>query len=387
MPSEPITVDNWGFPPNNRWSFQHVQSLFPTVRIRRGAGPVCAFKEDLRDLDEVTYPGVDGTERTVGAMLAQSYSDAFLVVKDDVILTEQYFNGMRADSHHLMNSVTKSFIGTLIGIMADRGILDVDDPVVAHVPELDGTAFDKTTVRTALDMSAAVAFGEDYADPHADFWIETSVVGWRPALVKPGAPRTLLEHAASLDQTDQGEGEKYHYRTVLTNVLGMVLERAAATVLPALLETELFSKLGPEQDACIVADRSGFPYVGAGMNACARDLARFGSMVVAQGRYNGQQIVPASWIDDTRWGNAHAKRLFAESEYGELFPGGHYRNQFWVSDSERGVLLALGIHGQTIHMNMTTSTVIVKFSSHPESVDLEMFQDTFAAMDALSEVV
>lgn len=167
----------------------------------------------------------------------------------------------------------------------------------------------------------------------------------------------------------------------------MVLERAAHTALPELMETELFSKLGPEQDACIVADRSGFPYVGAGMNACARDLARFGAMVVAQGRFNGQQIVPASWIDDTRRGNAHVKRMFAESEHGETLPGGHYRNQFWVSDSDRGILLAIGIHGQTIHMNMSTNTVIVKFSSQPESVDREMFKDTFAAMDALSEMI
>lgn len=169
MAQEPITVDNWGFPPNNRWSFQHVQSLFPTVRIRRGAGPVCAFEEDLRNLDEVTYLGADGSERTVATMLEQSYSDAFLVVKDSVIITEQYFNGMRADSHHLMNSVTKSFIGMLVGILADQGILDIDGPVVRHVPELKGTAFDKTTVRTALDMSAAVGFWGRLRRPRSGF--------------------------------------------------------------------------------------------------------------------------------------------------------------------------------------------------------------------------
>ena len=121
------------------------------------------------------------------------------------------------------------------------------------------------------------------------------------------------------------------------------------------------------------------------MDTCTRDLARFGAMVVQQGNYNGQQIVPTTWISDTRNADAHAKKIFAEGEYGELFPGGHYRNQFWISDAERGVLLAIGIHGQTIHMNMSTGTVIVKFSSHPEPVDMPIFQDAFAAMDAISE--
>lgn len=364
-----------------------MQALFPTIRIRRGAGPPAAFDLDLRDLGGISYAGLDGAPRSIRQMLDASYTDAFLVSKDGVVVCERYFNGMAADSHHLLNSVTKSFIGVLVGIAAHRGALDVDQRVAEFVPEFAGTALDQTSIRTALDMSAAVAFDEDYANPQADFWRETSVVGWRPALLEPGAPDTLFDFATSLRATDQGEGEKYHYRTVLTNVLGMVLERATGKELPPLFESELWSKLGPEQDACIVADRIGFPYVGAGMNACARDLARFGEMIVREGHYNGQQIVPREWIADTRYADAHAKKIFSESEYGETMPGAHYRNQFWVLDSERGVLLAIGIYGQTIHMNMSTGTVIVKLSSQPEPVGLEIFLDTFAAMDALSEAV
>jgi CubicO group peptidase (beta-lactamase class C family) len=387
MKTEPITADNWGYAPYNRLSFQNVQALFPTVRIRRGSetGPI--FGMDPRDLNALSYPSADGVERTVRQMMDDSYTDSFLVVKNGTILCEQYFNNMAADSHHLMNSVTKSFVGVLVGIVADQNMLDIEQRLVEHIPEFADTAFAETTVRTALDMSAAVAFGEDYADSNADFWVESSVVGWRPALVKSGAPKTLYEYAASLKLTEQVEGEKYHYRTVLTDVLGMVLERATGKSLQELLRAEIWSRLGPEQDACIVVDREGFPYVGAGMSACTRDLARFGQMMVQQGSYNDQQIVPAEWISDIRYADAHAKKLFADGDYAELMPGGHYRNQFWVSDSERGVLLAIGIHGQTIHMNISTGTVIVKFSSHPEPVELAIFQDTFAAMDAISEVV
>ena len=387
MTEEPLTADNWVFPSHNREGFQRVQSLFPTARLVRGVGPVKDFDYQFRDLLDVSYSGIEGDARTIQRMLDETFTDSFLVAKDDVILTDLYFNQMKSDSHHLMNSISKSFVGALTGIVAEQGLIDVSKPVREYVPEFAGSAFSDTTIRTALDMSASVEFGEDYADENADFWVEASVVGWRPALVKLGAPGTLIDHALSLTTTQQEEGEKFQYRTVLTTVLGMVLERATGRSLVELLQTELWSKIRPEQDACIVVDRIGFPYVGAGMNACARDLLRFGRMLAGRGVLDGVQIVPGEWLDDTRYANPRARELFAASDYEALFPGGHYRNQFWVSDAERGVIVCLGIYGQTIHVNMSTGTVIVKFSSHPEPADMPLFVDALLAMDAISEAV
>jgi len=78
-------------------------------------------------------------------------------------------------------------------------------------------------------------------------------------------------------------GSMFQYRTVCTNVLGVVLERAMGERLATLLETEIWSRLAARHDAAIVVDPSGFPYVGAGMNACARDLANFGLMMINDG--------------------------------------------------------------------------------------------------------
>ena len=387
MANDPFTTDNWSKAPYNRRSFQQIQSLFPTARITRGTGPVYEFDEAPRDVSGISYTGLDGSSRTVQQMLDDTFTDSFLVVKDSRIISENYLNQMGPDSHHLMNSVSKSFIGALIGIASAEGHIEVERPVCDYVPELAESAFRDTTIRTALDMTAAVEFGEDYANQDADFWEETSVVGWQPSLVKPRAPVTLLDYALTRQTTEQQEGEKYHYRTILTNILGMVLERATDTPLPELLQSRLWSRLGPEQDACIVVDRVGFPYVGAGMNASTRDLARFGQMIVGRGALGGDQIVPGDWIDDIRYGEPRSADLLAASEYAEVLPGGHYRNQFWVSDAERGILLCIGIYGQTIHVNMTTGTVMVKFSSHPEPVDMPLFLDTFAALDALSESI
>ena len=381
-----FTVDNWGYPPQNRQSFQHVQSLFPTARLRRGPGPITRFDSDSKDILNMTYAGADGSQRTMKQMLGDGYTDAFIVVKDNAILCEHYANGMAADSFHLLNSVTKSFVGMLAGIHISKGLVQETDLVTQYLPELADTAFSESTIRHLLDMTAAPKYGEDYADRSADFWVEAAVVGWRPALrTKESAP-TLLAHAITLTDSEQGNGEKYHYRTVLTNVLGMVLERAGQGSLQEQLQNQIWQKLGPQQDAAIVVDSVGFPYVGAGMNACTRDLARFGQMMIQQGEYNGEQIVPQQWIDDTRYANDQARINFAQSDYGAMMPGGHYRNQVWVEDADKGVLVAIGIHGQVIYMNMQTQVVIVKLSTHPESSS-SLFQDGFIAMRALAESI
>ena len=235
-------------------------------------------------------------------------------------------------------------------------------------------------------MTAAVRYGEDYDNAGDDFWHEAAVVGWRPQLVTSSSPRSLVDYAASLNVREHEDGEHFHYRTVLTNVVGMVVERAAGQPLQTLLQERLWQPMGPEQDATVVVDPMGFPYMGAGMSACARDLARFGELLRNDGFYNGQQIVPAAWVQQTRSGSDQLRHLFAHSDYARMIQGGHYHNQTW-GDAAAGILLCVGIHGQTIHVNQNTGVVIVKLSSHPYPSDLGLFGETWRALATLSEAL
>ena len=383
-PSE-FNQQNWGYPPFNRKSFQHVQSLFPTVRLRRGVGAISLQPHELEDLSQITYLDTRGQKATIEQLLANSYTDAFLVMKDGVIKTEIYFNHMTADSFHLLNSVSKSFLGLLVGILCEEGLIQPYELISNYIPEFKDSAFRNTTLQHALDMSGAVKYHEDYADPNADFWIETAVVGWRPALVNENSKETLFDYALSLKETEQEDGAKFHYRTVFTNVLSMVIERATGQEVEHLLQEKIWQRLKPEQDAVIVVDKAGLPYLGAGMNACARDLARFGQMIVQGGQLHGDQIISQDWIEDLVEGNDDVRRLFAASDYGLMRPGAHYHNQFWGSAEGSHTLMCLGIHGQYIHVNLSSQTVIVKLSSQPESADNDMFSEAFLAFDALSE--
>jgi len=378
-----ISTQNWNQAPHNRWSFQHVQSFFPTTRLVKGAGQPFNFGEAYQELDEITYPRYNGDTGTVRQMIGDSFTDSFLVLKSGAIVSEQYFNGMSVDSHHLLNSVTKSFVGMLAGIAVDRQLLDPAAPVTSYLPGLDNSAWSGATVRHLLDMTAGANYGEDYTDPEADFWQEAAVVGWRPDLVTGALPETLYEYARSLVGKDQQNGEKFHYRTVTTNVIGLMLEAVMRRPLGELLTEELWSRMRPRNDASVVVDKAGALYVGAGMSASARDLAAFGSLMIGDGKIGGEQVLPADWIQDTMTGDATSRQCYLDSEYA-VFGFSHYRNQVWVKDSAREHMLALGIHGQIIYMNRSDDVVIVKLSTQPEQVDMEMFVDAFAAMDAIA---
>ena len=374
---------NWNQPPHNRHSFQHMSALFATQTIQRSTKSAMAFEYALEDTSRLTYPVSKGATEPLQHFLDSTFTDAFLVLKEGVIVTEEYRNNMQDNTQHLLNSVSKSFVGMLAGIAVEDGLLDTSKYVSAYLPELANSAFSETTVQRALDMTAAVAYSEDYDQPKDDFWHEAAVVGWRPDLQSDSSPRSLIDYCKERSQTEQGEGERFHYRTVLTNLCTAVIERAINTPFCEFFAQRLWQPLGPEQDANVVVDPTGLPYMGAGMSACARDLARFGEMLRNDGFYNDQQILPASWVRDTRLGNDELRELFAASDYHGLLPNGHYTNQVWA-DRESDEIMCIGIHGQTIYIHRSKQLVCVKLSSHPYPTDLGLWGATYRALRALA---
>ena len=380
-----MNKENWLTAPINKKSFQNIESLFDTIRLKRSSDAPSEIPLNLQSLDSIEMQNIEGQTQSFREMMDSTHTDSFLVLKNGEIIFEEYFNDMSSDSLHLMNSITKSFIGMLVGILSDEGIFDTKDKITKYLPELNDTGFSETTIQSALDMSSAVKFEEDYDDPLCEFWRAAAVVGWRPDLVDDNSAKTLLDFALSLKEKEQEEMEGYHYRSVLTNVIAMVIEKATNKRVQDLLEKHLWQKLKTEQDAVIVVDKTGLPFVGAGMNACTRDLARFGQMILNDGLYEEEQIVPKQWIDSTRIGDDGYRERFAKSDHGEMLPGGHYKNKMWVANSDE--MMCIGIFGQTIHINRNTGTVIVKFSSFPEPADELMFANSFILLATISNSV
>ena len=238
-----------------------------------------------------------GQELTIADLLAQTCTDGFLVLHRGRIVTEQYFNGMAPDTPHLLMSVSKSVTSAVAGVLAGRGQLDVSAPVTAIVPELAGTSFDGATVQHLLDMRAGTAFNEEYADLEADVRTYERVYLWRPPDGRP-VPEDAIAYFATL-RNDGPHGGPFRYRSILTDVLAWVIERAAGARLHELIAAELWQPMGAEFDAEITVDAHGNPMADGGICVTLRDAARFGQLYLRRGQREGQEVVPAWWVDDT----------------------------------------------------------------------------------------
>ena len=362
-PQSRVTLANWQDPPFNRWAFQHVRELIPTARIPRATGPVWRLAADHRDIAGIRFRSED-RELSIADLLAETWTDGFLVLHQGRIVTEQYFNGLAPDVPHLLMSVSKSVTSTMAGVLAGRGLLDATALVTDIVPELHETSFEGATVQHLLDMRAGTRFDEDYDNPEADVRTYERVYLWRPGdgQARPG---DALSYFATL-QNDGPHGGPFRYRSILPDVLAWVLEHAAGTRLHALIATQLWQPMGAEFDAEITVDARGNPMADGGICATLRDLARFGQLFLQQGRAGSQQIVPASWIDDTIRGAPDGPAAFRAGDNPDGYPpGAHYRNYWWVRDPGVAFYFASGINGQHVFIHVPSQTVVVKLSTWP----------------------
>jgi CubicO group peptidase (beta-lactamase class C family) len=383
VPSD-VTLDNWQSAAQLHWTFQHVAEFLPTAVISRGTGPVAELPQAPSELSEIpVFDGTNGKRSTVGDVMAATVTDGWMVMRHGKVLEEHYYSGMTADSSHLLMSVSKSLIATVVGALVSDRALDVDRELATYVPAIANSGYSGATVRHLLDMRSGIAFSEEYLNPMAEVRLLEQAIGWAPRTV-PDLPTTMYDFLLTLKQKS-AHGGPFQYRSCETDVLGWICEAASGVRMPDLMSELLWSKLGAENDATIGVDSVGTGMFDGGINACLRDLARFGSLFLNGGvSLTGKPVVSMSWIVDTLQGGTDSRAAFAASPDDNRMPGGMYRNQFWFPRPGNNVLVCLGIHGQMIYVNRSANMVAAKLSSWPLPQDATMLFPTIAAFDEIA---
>jgi CubicO group peptidase (beta-lactamase class C family) len=375
-------ASNWDLPPFNRWSFCNMRNLFPTADVPRGAGPVRALPGAQQELRAIRFPTLAGHKQSVGDWLGASYTDGFMVMSRGRVVHESYSGDLGALSPHLSQSVAKSVVGTLAGVLHGEGILDLDAPMPSLVPELAHSGYAGATLRHVLDMRSGVRFNEDYGTPGSDMTRIDIASGWRPA--EGGHPPATIRDVILTLPQERPHGEAFHYRSIETDVIAWALERAAGASLSTLLSDRIWSRMGAERDAYFTVDGAGTALADGGFNATMRDYARFGLLLLEGGAWNGTQIVPEEWIRASATGDRAA---FGEP-YTATSPKGAYSRQWWIHDASRGDFMARGVFGQLIYMDPKTDFLAVKLSSWPDflihSYTVDMLSAVTAIRDALA---
>ena len=380
-PDKRPTLSNWDHAPFNRWSFQHVRSLIPTVEVYRGSRPPAELSMAPVDLSSVAFTTTQGEMTTLADFLVDSYSDGFLVLYDGSIVYEAYFNGMSQASLHLLQSVSKSVAGALCGTLVDRGMLDPEAPLVTYVPELRNCGYADATVAHVLDMRSGVRFTEDYGARASDITRMDVASGWRPGAAV-GSDSTIRDLILTLPKI-RPHGGLFAYRSVETDVLAWAMERAAGDALANLVSELLWQPLGAERDAYYTVDSAGTALADGGFNATLRDMARFGEMMTQDGRAGGRQIVPLEWIARCRSGDP---AVFGPP-YTEVSPGGAYSTQWWVHRQSKGTIMARGVFGQLVYSDPSEGLTVVNLSSWPDYLMPQFTLDTLIAIDAIRDAL
>ena len=385
-PDARVTLANWQEPPFNRWSFSHMRELVPTQRISRGSGPVTPLPTSPLALGKIALHRVDGTRASVDEVLEDTYTDATVVVHGGRVVLERYAGETAPATPHLLMSISKSVVGCVVGNLVERGLLSPSHLVTDHVPELEQSGYRGASLRDILDMRSGVEFSEDYTDLTAEVRVIEQAIGWRPASDRR-VPRSMYAYLTTLGGTGE-HGGVFDYRSCETDVLGWVCERATNTRMADLISELVWSPIGAERDAEITCDGAGTAIHDGGMCATARDLARFGVMLLAGGEAAGRRVVPAAWLRESWTADPDILEAFARSVSGPYLPGGWYRNKFWFVPREHNVaLLCLGIYGQMLYVNRGTGTVAAKLSSWPDAQSPAMLHDTLRAFDAIGAVL
>jgi CubicO group peptidase (beta-lactamase class C family) len=381
-PDARVTLDNWQDPPFNRWAFRHMRELIPSHSIPAAPGSPSPLPPAARPLPDPPVWRTDGSTATAAEVFADTYTDALIVLHDGHLVAERYDEGMTAATPHLLMSVSKSLVGCVAGVLAGRGQLDPAGPVTAYVPEAGSSGYSGATVRDLLDMRTGVAFRETYTALDAEVRVMERSMGWRPP--RPGDPEGAYPYLLTLGRADPHGGE-FTYRSADSDMLGWACERASGVRMADLISALVWQPMGAERDGEITCDPLGSAVHDGGVSATARDLARFGQLLIDGGTARGRQVMPAAWLADARSPGPGVREAFAVTENEFALPGGWYRNQFWVIPGAGGpVLVCLGIHGQLVWADQATRTVVAKLSSWPEPQHTAYLVDTLRACSALA---
>jgi CubicO group peptidase (beta-lactamase class C family) len=369
--------------PKLRWTVCHIRELLPTKQVSRGIGPPVPLGYAIDDgIDAVRFTPLASDEpMTWKESLSANYTDGMLIIHKGRIVYERYFGCLDETGKHAAMSMTKSLTGLLAEILVAEGRLDDTAKVATVIPELSRSAFGSATIRQVMDMTTALDYSEDYADPKADIWAYSTAASPLPKPKGYEGPNGYFAYLQTVKQNGV-HGKAFGYRTINTDALGWIVSRVTGKNLAELLSERIWSRMGAEQDAYMTVDSMGTPFAGGGLSAGLRDLGRIGLLMLNGGKINGQQLFPQQVVDQITAGGD--KKVFVKAGYKTL-EGGSYRSMWWIFHNKHGAFAARGVHGQTIYVDPTAEMVIVRFSSFPTAKNAKIDPTSLPAYQAVAE--
>lgn len=282
--------------------------------------------------------------------------DAVLVVRNGYLVLDAYVHPFRPRDKHVIRSCTKSIISALVGIAIDKGYIEgVEQPVLELFPERTISNLDAEKKAMTLEHVLMMATGLECRD---------SYLYQGEGLFEMRATDDWVQHMLDLPMAEP-PGSRFEYCNGASFLLSAVIQEATGMSAWAFAEEHLFGPLGIS-DVEWSTNPQGIAIGWGQMEMQPHDMAKFGYLYLNDGEWDGEQIVPAVWVEAST-----QKRISATLQDG-------YGYHWWVDDS--GVFLALGYGGQFIYVVPKKNMVVVFVS------DLEE-RDFFVPWNLLHDII
>lgn len=354
-----VTKENWLDDPYLRWSYTHMKEFTLINEVKNNPNQVAHFPTALQKLDDFAVERGFGTTTPLKKLLDDNKTDAFVVLHNGQLVYERYFNGYNESEPHGMASLAKVFTGAMIQSLAEENRIDLEKTANTYIKELNNTPFGKATLQQLMDMQVSVEYPtHGYEHPalenqDAQLYLASNIL---PRGKNYDGPMKIYDMLREAEETAP-PGSGFSYDNGSAETLAWIIRTITGKSLAENVSERIWSQIGMEENAYYVTDETKVEQASAGLNATARDMARFGQLLLNNGEYNGKQIIPSSITESVE-----------NVQEGELAIGNgasiSYHNQWWIPHNEQGAFEVLGSYGQTLYIDPKANMVIVHFSSN-----------------------
>ena len=293
---------------------------------------------------------------------------AYVVIKNDSIIFEEYWNGYSADSSSNSFSMAKSWISTLVGIAIKEGkIENINQRACDFLPEFCEGVNSKITIKHLLTMSSGLDWNEDYQDPLG----QTAEAYFAP---------NLKEQMMKLKAVET-PGEIFKYHSSCSQLLAFIVESATRKSVNEYASEKLWKPMGAKHPALWNTDKKrGDEKAFCCINSNARDFARLGKLYLNQGNWNGTQLLDSNYVKEA----VSVANLL--DQYGNK--NVNYGYQFWIANRKGiDVYYTRGLWGQYVICMPEKDMIIVRLGRN-YGVHLEdgHSEDFYQFIDAALEM-
>jgi CubicO group peptidase (beta-lactamase class C family) len=269
--------------------------------------------------------------------------DSVTIIRNGNVVIDAYFFPFQKDYKHILHSCTKSITSALVGIAIEKGyIKSVDQPVIEFFPDRSFANLDENKRAMTLEHLLTMTSGLECRDSYLYRWV---------GLAELRRSKDWVQHVLDLPMSE-APGEKFEYCNGVSYLLSAIIQETTKMKTLDFAHQHLFGPLGIT-DVRWKTCPQGIDIGWGEMWLKAQDMGKFGLLYLNKGRWNGKQIIPATWVEDSTF----------EHIFGTLFNS--YGYQWWISSS---YYIAVGHGGQFIYVVPEKNMVGVFTSVLPGSV-------------------